>query len=319
MTYPRRSCVIIFTPFPEERTKNFTGPVFQKAYEAFFRLSEQSGLTLYRASLNWYDAEENHFSPVWAFEDNAWVLKESIVPDVIYDKSASDTESLSKKQILAERFPFLNNPEFTLHAGSKLLASQAFPEFFKPYFLVHSQEELTSTLSMISGDMVVVKPERGNGGAGIIVAQKQEILNQNHTFPLLVQEFIDSSAGIPGVMQGLHDLRLIFTNEELIYSYYRTPKSGSYLANVAQGGKQTIVPKDKIPQSVEPIVQAVQNQYKEFTSKIYTIDIMFDRSGQPWIVELNTMPGLYPDESERPVIETLYKAIVDTLKSLIGK
>ncbi|MFZ1626559.1 MAG: hypothetical protein WAT81_02000, partial [Candidatus Moraniibacteriota bacterium] len=117
----------------------------------------------------------------------------------------------------------------------------------------------------------------------------------------------------------LHDLRLIFSNEEFVYAYYRTPKIGSYLANVAQGGIQTMITREEIPETIWPIIQAVQSYYAKFAAKIYTVDFMFDQTGTPWIIELNTMPGLYPDESERPHIGKLYQAIISALKTSAKK
>lgn len=200
-----------------------------------------------------------------------------------------------------------------MHAGSKLSVSRAFKKYTKPYFLVQSKEELERSIKFIPGNTVVAKPDRGNSGDGVSIVTKQDLLDNPPVFPALIQEFVDSRLGIPGVMSGFHDLRLIFSNEELIYAYFRTPEAGSYLANVAKGGTQTMISSQSIPSSVWEIVEAVQKYYRKYPQKIYTIDLIFDQNSRPWIVELNTMPGLYPDESERPYIDKLYLAIIQAL------
>lgn len=287
-----------------------------EAYTAFSNIAFLAGVKLYRASLNDYDQTIGTFRLAWHWDGKMWSLAHSITPDIIYDKAATDVNSIAIKDALLERYPIVNHPKFSLHAGSKLNVSLAFEKFTKPYYRATSKEELIEILTRLPDTLVVAKPERGNSGKGVLIAKKTEVL-ERVTFPTLVQEFIDSSAGIPGVMKGLHDLRLIYCDETLVYAYYRTPKAGSYLANVAQGGRQTMVAKKDIPTSVWPITNIIQTYYAAYSPKIYTIDLIFDSTGTPWIVELNTMPGLYPDESERSHIGKLYSAIIHALKSAV--
>jgi glutathione synthase/RimK-type ligase-like ATP-grasp enzyme len=308
------SAVIIFTPSEQDDTVPFQKETLRDAYTAFAKCAEREGVKLYRASTEWYDDTQSHFRIAWHWDGVDWVLVNTIVPDVIYDKSAITSKTAHVKGLLFEQFPFINHPEFSHHAGNKLLVSQTFKQCAKPYYRITSEEELARVLTQLPDGLIVIKPEHGNSGHGISIREKSG--NPIDTaFPFLIQEFIDSSAGIPGVMKGLHDLRLIFSNEEFLYAYYRTPKAGSYLANLAQGGTQTMISKEGIPPAVWPIVKTVQEYYARFEQKIFTIDLMFDRAGTPWIVELNTMPGLYPDESERPHIDKLYLAIVQALKA----
>lgn len=305
--------VILFTPHTNADQQAFTQDLLRVAYTHFFQLAEESGIKLYRASADWYDTSKKVFHQAWHWDGEKWALANNIVPEVIYDKAASNEKTRTIKQALLKQFPFINHPEFSLHAGSKLSVSRAFKKYAKPYFLAQSFSELQTMIGKVHGDKVVAKPDRGNSGDGVIIVAKKELLEHPPVFPVLIQEFVDSQAGIPGVMAGLHDLRLIFSNETLVYAYFRTPEAGSYLANVAQGGTQTMVSEQDLPASVWEIVTAVQQYYKKYHHKIYTIDLIFDAAGRPWIVELNTMPGLYPDESERPYIQKLYLAIIQTL------
>lgn len=312
------TAVIISTPRTNNRSIAFEKDIYQEAYTNFSKLALHEGVTLYRAATDWYDQATGTFRMAWQWNESDWVLVHSITPDVIYDKAAMNTETIPIKNALLKCSPMINHPEFSLHAGSKLEVSHTFKGFTKPYYRANSKEELVGILAKLPDTLVVVKPERSNSGEGVLIAEKAEVL-ERATFPTLVQEFIDSSQGIPGVMRGLHDLRLIYRDETLVYAYYRTPKEGSLLANVAQGGKQTMIAEENIPDSVWPVAHTIQEHYAAFSPKIYTIDLIFDPVGRPWIVELNTMPGLYPDESERPHIGKLYQAIIGALKSVAQK
>lgn len=308
--------VVVFDSQHDDFKEPFSKKFLSEAYAKFFALAQDHQVKLYRANRRWYDEKQKLFQQAWELRRGKWKLTPMIRPDVVYDKTITDEQSLGFKRALQKQFPVLNHPSFSHHAGSKLLVSRAFQKYAKPYYSVDTFAHLKKTLIDISGELVVAKPERGNSGQGIFIGKKEHLLKQPLSFPLLIQEFVDSRAGIPGVVKGFHDLRLIYSGDTFIYAYYRTPKKGSFLANVAQGGKQTMVPKSKLPASVWPIVEAVQKYYGQYSEKIYTIDLIFDKDKKPWIVELNTMPGLYPDVSERPHIKKLYLAIILALKKI---
>ncbi len=307
------TAVIISTPRNDDDARPFEKDVLRDAYTRFSEIALEEGVKIYRASTNWYDDASGTFVRCWHRDGSDWTLVHSVKPDIIYDKASMNASTVPVREAFARRFAIINDPAFSMHAGSKLEVSRAFKEYAKPYYPVSSRSELAEALDLIPGEWAVLKPDRGNSGEGVLIGKKSEFLAFD-SFPAILQEFVDSSAGIPGVMTGLHDLRLIYSDETLVYAYYRTPKTGSYLANVAQGGRQTMIAEEDIPSSVWPIVRAVQTYYAKFSPKIYTIDLIFDLSGMPWIVELNTMPGLYPDESERPHIEKLYRAVAQALR-----
>ena len=116
----------------------------------------------------------------------------------------------------------------------------------------------------------------------------------------------------------MHDLRLIFVNEKLIYSYLREPAEDSYLANLSQGGSLTIVPKEKLPASLKPIIRYVKEVFETFSPRIFSIDLMFDEKSKPWIVELNSMPGLFFTPEEKPYILELYRELIEVFKKKLG-
>ena len=116
----------------------------------------------------------------------------------------------------------------------------------------------------------------------------------------------------------MHDLRLVFIDEKVIYAYIREPRSGDLLANLAQGGSLKIVPNKLIPASVSPIIQRAHKLFGSFLPRVYTIDIMFDRRGKPWVVELNSMPGLYFTPEEKPSMIKMYRSLLQTFKNKLG-
>jgi D-alanine-D-alanine ligase-like ATP-grasp enzyme len=106
-------------------------------------------------------------------------------------------------------------------------------------------------------------------------------------------------------------------NDKFVYAYIREPKDGSYLANLAQGGSLIIVPKEKLPQSLTPAIERISHVFAAFQNKIYAVDFMFDEKGKPWIVELNSMPGLFFTPEEKPYMMEMYEELLEVFKQLL--
>ncbi|TXG77166.1 hypothetical protein E6Q11_03295 [Candidatus Dojkabacteria bacterium] len=313
-----KNVVIVFGGNMQPSDPPFSRHHYQQAYELLYPMAEAAGLTLYRAPLLWFDFEKNVFTQAWAFNQNkGWHLVSDVRPDLIEDRTNFSEENQAKKNRLAKLFPLFNDPEFTKVANSKYETSLLFPQYFKPYHRINSKDALLQTLETIKGDSVVIKPEFGSGGKGVIIDTPTNIQRLALDYPLMLQEFIDSSHGIPGITPGYHDLRLVFINEELIYSYIRIPKEGSLLANVAQGGTMEIIEPHQLPATLDPIIHDVQKVFTRFPRKTYTIDVLFDETAQPWIVELNTMPGVYFAPGQEVTRDHFYRALINDFQAIL--
>lgn len=312
----KKTILILYTLHDTGSNIPFSDLKYQRCYEILYSTAAEQGIVFCRAPVDWYDHESGSFLQAWFFENRQWALKPNILPNVIYDKTAFGTVSEDTYERFSEKFPLINNPEFTKIAGDKYATSLLLPHYFKPYLLVPSESVLSEKIKGIVGEYVVIKPLSSSGGEGVIIDTAKNVFARQLSYPLILQEFIDSSHGIPGITPGHHDLRLVFINDELVYSYVRVPKAGSLLANVAQGGKMFIVASQNLPPSINPAIVAVQKAFARFPRKIYTIDLMFDESAHPWIVELNTMPGVYFEAGQEETRDRFYTKLIQTLREL---
>lgn len=272
---------------------------------------------MYRASYKWYDYKKHFFKYAWIYEGkNAnWKRVRNIKPDLIYDKTKARMEVYRKKELVGEKYRFINNLEFTQLIDNKLTTSLLFEKWSKKSWLMENKEDLAKALVKIKTNKIVIKPLLESGGKDVRITDKKEALEKIRIHqPCLAQEFIDSSGGVPGFSKGTHDLRLVFINSNLIYAYIREPAKGKLLANLAQGGSLTIVPAKKIPRSVFPIVKCADRIFETFNPRIFSIDLMLDRKGRPWVVELNSMPGLYFTPEEKPSMIKMYKELLEIFK-----
>ena len=132
------------------------------------------------------------------------------------------------------------------------------------------------------GRDVVVKPLFGSEGRGILRVTESELaLRVFRTIErlgavLYLQQFV---AG-PGF-----DVRVLLLDGEPIGSMKRLPKPGDFRANISQQG--TAVP--HVPAECE--VQLAQRS-AEVTGCVFAgVDLMYNDAGQPFVIEVNAVPG----------------------------
>jgi glutathione synthase/RimK-type ligase-like ATP-grasp enzyme len=316
-----KKVLILFGKSDWNKSRPFKNKDYKYSYEYFYSLCKKNEIQMYRASYEWYDYKKNLFKHAWIFEgegDN-WRKVNNIKPDLIYDKTKARMEVYYKKELIEEHYPFINNLHFTRLVDDKFITSLFFDKWSKKNWLVRNKKELLSVVDFIKSSKVVIKPLSESGGKGVLIINKKDIPKlEPIKKSMIVQEFIDSSGGVPEVSNGTHDLRLVFVNDKIIYSYIREPKKGSYLANLAQGGSLTIVPKSKLPKTLLPIIEYANEIFETFIPRIYCIDFMFDKNKKPWIVELNSMPGLYFTPSEKPYMLKMYEELLKVFKKKLN-
>jgi D-alanine-D-alanine ligase-like ATP-grasp enzyme len=86
------------------------------------------------------------------------------------------------------------------------------------------------------------------------------------------------------------------------------------LANLAQGGTMAIVPLHKLSKNLKPIIKRATDIFSVYGSNIYTVDVMFDEKRKPWIVELNSMPGMYFEPGQEKTRKYFYKELLKVFK-----
>lgn len=248
---------------------------------------------------------EGVFEKSWQFKDGKLIECGKVKIDALYDKGSFVTD---------RRILVLNNEEINEICTNKWQTYQLFPQYFPKTILVHTKEQLDTAINEITTSNIVVKPVNGAEGKDVFIGDHDYIMNAALTYPCLVQEFINSSMGIAGLVEGLHDFRIALINGEIVYSFLRTPPPKSLVANVAQGGNQISVDIDKIPKEALELIHTVDSYLSKFGPRFYGIDIAMSPNGFK-IIELNSRLGL--DENCRDkIFIKVKKAIAKLLLEL---
>lgn len=279
-------------------------------YEYLSELADEKDSGMLIARFDWYS--DGKLERAYSFDGTNWNKLEDIEVDVVFDKYKFDDETVELKKEIEQRHPVLNSFEIEQICKDKLLAYEKFPESH-PETREATKENVEEMLEKY--DKVVVKPLAAHAGEGV------EIIDSISDFEeekgRIVQQFIDSSSGIEKLgIEGVHDLRVVVVDGKPVVSYIRQPESG-YVANVAQGGSMEFVAIEDVPEEAMDIVDEVIDTFKQ-ERFVCGIDMIFDKDQKPWILELNSKPGMsfYNDEETKEWKEPYIKAVVNSLAEI---
>lgn len=306
-----RTVVILNNHLSRHQPFEDMASLYRAPYETLSDLAARRDLAVYRAACEWYDPAKRVFSRAWRFADAQWRLEQSVAPNLIFDKTSYTAESRATIQHLEDAFPFINDTEFSTLLDNKLYTALVLPRYSKTHYKAYTPDDVRRVARGIASQKIVVKKSYGSGGHCVNILPKNDATRHTLTYPVIVQEFIDSSNGIPGFVRSPHDVRVVFIEDEYIYAYARIPAAGSDLANIAQGGSILPMRKDDLPATVWPVVRDIQQTFASFRYKVYAIDLMFDENGAPWIVELNSKPGLFFSDDQRDAQDKMFTCLID--------
>ncbi|MGH7197096.1 MAG: ATP-grasp domain-containing protein [Candidatus Saccharimonadales bacterium] len=266
----------------------FKGPSYQQAYHEIIDQLNEKGV--YVAILMGQSSFKGkaHFSKHWVqVNDNGEYRFEKrgpITVDVVFEKDhfVSDGETL-----------VLNSPQFKDMCWDKQKTYNLLGEFQPKTLVVQDETELEEALNQMSGDKVAVKAFEGSSGHGIFVGDKADVFGEEDLlkFPLLVQEFIETAGGVPGITDKRHDIRVVLTNGEPILATLRTPPEGGLKSNIGYGGEHRLVDIANLPTDLVELCHRIDKKVTLLSEyRLYSAD--FGLTPHGWrLFELNSMPG----------------------------
>lgn len=226
----------------------------------------------------------NRFARGWRLEGGKAVLFSSPVEaDLLFCKDSSFKPDAQTRVVNAKAFDDLCN--------DKKKVAALFPEWSAKTITVETAADVDAAFAAIPSQTIVVKPLNAFGGEGVFIGKREEARCRVPGFPCLAQEFIDTSDGIPGVTETFHDFRMIVADEEVIFSFIRTPRRGSLVSNFALGGWMTPIRPASRPREALDLCAAVDKRLRGFGHRIYCVDCARDISGAWKLIELNAPPG----------------------------
>lgn len=272
------------------REKPFESRIDQ-TYGLFSEVAEENDVKFFNAKYAWYG--DGVLEKAYHWNGSAWEKVRDVELDGVFDKFHFDEDTEKLKRKMQEQVGILNVPGLEKLCKDKLLTYRKFPGLI-PETRKAEKEEIEQMLEKYG--KVVVKPRYAFGGKGIqIIGSLSELEPVGEDY--VVQEFFDSSGGIPGIVDTDHDLRAIVINGEVVGAYVRYSED-SRVSNLTQGGQKENVPLEDFPESGLDVVEKVSEELSRFEPAVFSVDLFFG-DGEVRIVELNTKPGLsFGDDPE---------------------
>lgn len=316
-----KKIVVIYKGDDWNKKVPITSDATRRAFEDWHLRGVKHNIEIYRASIKWYDADNNVFKKAWAFRGDKWhKVNGNIVPDMIFDKmkSRNNYNMFDKKMGISSKVKFYNHPIFRTILDNKLGQYMILRDFMPKSYLATDKGGFKKVVEKVTAKKVVIKPLYGSGGFGIIICDKEKAVNKRIEYPVLVQEFIEGG-GIPGFNKKdkLADIRLIYQNDKLVYALSRIAKGKSLFTNFHQGATAVLVPQDKIPPQVRKMAIEINKRLNIFPSANYSLDFIFNKRGRPYLIEMNTTPGfdLLKIVGDEKLIEKNFREFI----KLVGK
>lgn len=303
--------VVIFCASLELGGETFEKPSYWEAYSDLLLMLKARGLHAYFAANNATYAGNGVFSEAFTMdtrlEKPAMLKREANVrADMVYDRGGFQGGDV----------PVMNPSEMVLLGGDKTLMYRIFGKFQPFSAICNDRQELEAALRDIKTERVVVKDPIGYGGSGVYIGSREQVLKQvqkEAVYPLLAQEFMDTSVGIPGVVEGIHDLRIEMVGGKPAACYVRSPRKGELRANVALGGSARYLKPDEVPARAVYLSKRIDAYFRGLP-RHYAID--FARTTRGWkLIELNAYPGLTPI-SDGPANARVMTMLADYLARL---
>ena len=151
------------------------------------------------------------FSKSWKFSNGKVIETGKIKVNIIYDK----WEFITDNKVDVFNSEYINDV-----CTDKYKTYQLFKDYSPKTIRVTNQEEFDNWLKNISWEKKVIKPIDWEEWNWVFIWDDKYLKNCDYSFPLLIQEFLDTSDWIPGIYKWIHDLRIVYSNSEIIYSFF---------------------------------------------------------------------------------------------------
>lgn len=282
--------------------------LYYHSYQEYLLAMKRAGARAFFVTDNASYQGGGRFEQAWSIDEVSEVKDFKpvgpIQADVVFNKGGFEGRDVM----------VVTDPRLEPLIGDKAALYRKFGTYQPRSVECENEEELQRAVAEMPGEFVVVKNPVSSGGRQVYIAKKAElVIPADETYPLLVQEFIDMSEGIPGIAKGVHDVRVLMTGSTIIGATLREPEAGKLHANVSQGAHERLLSPEEIPAEVRAMAAEIDARLEDLP-RYYAID--FARGKNGWVmVEINARPGLFR-ASNGPLAPTFAKAVAEYLVSL---
>jgi glutathione synthase/RimK-type ligase-like ATP-grasp enzyme len=253
------------------------------------------------------------FKNAYRFDEDMKLVKVGRVKaDAVYNKGAFPYDDV----------PALNNLRVQNFVKGKRKTYEALPEITPSSVVVSSEAAYMRALDNYdNNEMVVIKPNVGACGRGVVIQEKEKLVEDipdGIEDGYIVQDFLDSSIGIKGIVDGIHDFRITLNNGRHVSTLLRTPKAGGLVSNFALGGHMEVLHPDETPRRFVDLAKEIDKEL--FKKKAENRNLAFDFANTKKgirLIEINDSVGL-DIWDDAPHVRDCHRILAETLVEMGG-
>lgn len=270
--------------------------------------AEKKGMRFHMSAFEWY--KNGKFTKGWVVEGDKWVRAFNIKPDLVFDKTKLEAKYIKLKRLFSRKGIMLNPFFIEELCSDKLKTFRLFPKLTPRLFLVRNGKDLKDNMKKIRSDLAVLKPRSGSSAHGLYIENKKKLLKKKIQEDYVLQEFIDTTNGMPGLTKKVSDVRIIVAGGKVVDLSMRTQDKG-LVSNISRGGKLTRLKVEQTPKEMMKATKEIDKKLKDYNPRMYAADFVLDEKGKAWLIEMNSKVGtpFYNDPIKKGLINILYKAL----------
>jgi hypothetical protein len=162
--------------------------------------------------------------------------------------------------------------------------------------------EVEEAVSEISGSMIVIKPDTGSGGDGVLIGDKKTVVEayrlQEKVGLYIVQEAIDMTKGLEEHhIKGVHNIRFIVIGGAAIFGFVRNVDSDSLTMQGETFTNRTFLRPEGFSDNIQDVLQRSQDKFKTVPFSHDTVlafdvirGINSDNEQREYLLEVNRRP-----------------------------
>jgi glutathione synthase/RimK-type ligase-like ATP-grasp enzyme len=307
--------VIFYTTYANEETPPHFKLSYRLANEQLLHNLISKGAHVFIG----YNAKDNYlgdfrFAKTWRvteYQDGIHYTIENTATkfDIVYNNASGD---------LLEKIPDSRkiNSTFVKNVfNNKYLTYLFAPDFQTKTYFIENELSFHSFKMTKLDQQFAIKEIYGSGGKQVFIGTVRDY-DYSLAFPLIAQEFVDTSGGVPDLTTGTHDIRVRIFNGKVIGGSLRIPPEG--VTKITAGNTPQALLAEEIPLELKKKTQLLDKRLASDTSRFFAADWGLDKETNQWkLFEMNAAPGL-PHESEdgaaaNQFLDLLAKCIVDSV------
>lgn len=330
------------------RTKRLTAPFnakprymeLNKSYAYMLQACSELGMSAGLASSADITGE-GQVTGYWKYDEHCWTKHQGIArARIVFDKFSpyNSLQRQLRQTLFGERVTPFNSPDLYELFFDKLKLYEYLSKYAIPTVPIRrpTKTEIKTALRSLDGLIashtgkmdfargVVLKDRNGAGGAAVYLVKERDVAkiyelvlrHPNKRFVLQPRVKFEHGFAYKS-KRGQTEIRHIFAGEEIVQSYIRVAAGEDKLCNDHQGGESIYLKLREVPRRVTNMARSIASTLPA-DSGVYALDFVIADSGQTYLLEGNTGPGLNWSDDNK-IHETKSKELIGVIVQTIAK